>query len=719
MLNSHLIAKTAPIAQAEQTFLFAEHNVRLTVLTPSLLRFEKGVFTDEATQIVWFRDLGKVECSAEDTATEFIITTNATKFIYNKTKRAVTEVVLNGSRVGVSNKGNLLGTRRTLDGTMGKCKLEKGLMSTTGVAVIEDNSLILNKEGMVQSRNKSDDNYIFVGLDYREVLKDFYGITGKPPMVARAVLGNWWSRYYAYTQEEYLELMQKFENKEIPFSIATIDMDWHYVNLKKHFGNKYMFTSGWTGYSVDKSLIPDHKAMFKSLHEKGMQTTLNLHPATGVRSFEDQYQTMCAEMGIDPKSGKKVEFDFTDAKFINAYFDKLHRPLEEDGVDFWWIDWQQGRKSKLKGYDPLWGLNHYHTLDNAIGNRRPLVLSRYAKLGSHRYPLGFSGDTIVSWRTLQFQPYFTATAANCGYATWSHDIGGHLSGRQKSDELYLRWIQFGIFSPILRLHSTKSALSKEPWNHAEVAETAIKFLRFRHRLIPYIYTAYYRSHKEGRAICEPMYYNHQGDDRAYKFPNEYYFGSELLVLPITAPKGQDSDMSKVNMWLPEQKRYVDIFTKEVYSGGGVHTMNRSLDSIPVLAKEGAIIPLSNNKGNDVTNPTSLELMACSGNGMFEMYEDDSVSENYKQGQCAITTFEIKRQDDSLEFTINPTKGDISLVPNEREYSLNVLDIAATGSILVTQNGNTMQHLQDNNVVKIKGVKPTDKIIFTFKGVKTI
>ena len=94
-----------------------------------------------------------------------------------------------------------------------------------------------------------------------------------------------------------------------------------------------------------------------------------------------------------------------------------------------------------------------------------MILSRYAGLGSHIYPLGFSGDTYINWETLDFQPYFTANAANAAYSWWSHDIGGHQWGG-RDDDLYLRWLQFGVFSPIMRLHSTATpVLGKEPWKY--------------------------------------------------------------------------------------------------------------------------------------------------------------------------------------------------------------------------------------------------------------
>ena len=223
------------------------------------------------------------------------------------------------------------------------------------------------------------------------------------------------------------------------------------------------------------------------LHERGLAVSLNVHPADGVRAHEDAYPKVAERMGIDPASKLPVNFDPADPEFLEAYLEELHHPLEDDGVDFWWLDWQQGEVTKLPGLDPLWLLNHFHFLDSARNGRRPLTFSRYAGIGSHRYPVGFSGDTVVCWASLEFQPEFTATASNAGYGWWSHDIGGHFFG-VKDDELVTRWVQLGVFSPILRLHSTADRfIAKEPWRFGEVARRLIgESLRLRHRLVPYI-----------------------------------------------------------------------------------------------------------------------------------------------------------------------------------------------------------------------------------------
>ena len=396
---------------------------------------------------------------------------------------------------------------------------------------------------------------------------------------------------------------------------------------------------GWTGYSWNTDLFPQPKEFLRWLKEHNLRVTLNLHPASGCKFYEDAYREFCEFMGMDPEKKEQIYFDITDKKFIEGYFRFLHHPMENDGVDFWWIDWQQGTKTKIPGLDPLWALNHYHYLDNARNNKRPLILSRFAGAGSHRYPLGFSGDTAQTWATLAFQPYFTATASNIGYTWWSHDIGGHHFG-ERDDELYLRWVQFGVFSPILRLHSTSNEyMGKEPWKYrADVEYFASDALRFRHRLIPYLYSMNRLTAEEGLPLVRPMYYEYPRDERAYDAKNQSFFGTELIVCPITERIDPQTGVAGVKVFLPEG-RYTDIFSGKIYKGSTVVTMCRDEAFFPVLAKEGAILPLAMyDNTNNSGNPADLELWVYRGNSAFTLYEDDGITQAYKNGAYAETVF---------------------------------------------------------------------------------
>lgn len=678
--------------------IYIRNNTRFTVITDRLIRVENskdGVFFDEASQKVWFRNLGKVDFSVKETRSGCIIKTDKAVFSYCDRKKRVESVTFVPSykTVSVFNKNNLGGTVRTLDMTAGIVKLSDGLMSRDGVSYFDDSdSFAVLENGELKKRDvRESDVYIFAyGHDYSSALRDFYKISGKTPLVPRFALGNWWSRYYAYTQDGYESLMTRFENENIPFTVATVDMDWHWVDVddmipdeKKSTLNPFQ-SLGWTGYSWNTDLFPDYRGFLKFLHDKGLHVTLNLHPRDGVRSHESMYKEMALANGVDPRTKEGVKFRIGDANFWNTYFDIVHKPYEKDGVDFWWIDWQQGTKLDVKGLDPLFALNHYHFLDNAEDGRMPLILSRYAGLGSHRYPLGFSGDSVICWNSLKLQPYFTSTASNVGYTWWSHDIGGHTLG-YRDDDLYIRWLQFGVFSPIMRLHSSSDdLLGKEPWMYkSEARDIAVKFLRLRHRMIPYLYTADMKTHENGEPLCRPMYYDYPDEDCAYECRNEYMFSSSLLCAPITERQNKKINMGKVQVWIPEG-RWTDIFTGRIYHGNKKVTMFRDLDSFPVLAKEGAIIPLSSDGGNLCSNPENLEILIFRGNGKYLLYEDDGKTDF--ETRHAYTPFKVTDDSSKITFTISRPNGDMSVIPSKRNYILSFKDVKKTDSFTVLRNG---------------------------------
>ena len=723
---------------AHKTHTIVRDNVRFTVLTPCLLRVEtqsRGKFCDEPTQSVWFRDFEKPEFKVNESSGTIEIKTTKANFLYNLKTKKMVRIKLRDGRVVTNYKaGNLKGTCRTLDITAGVITLGDGVCSKNGVAILDDSdTLVLKEDGAILPRkHKETDEYYFAyGNDYIGATTDLYKLTGKVPLIPRYALSNWWSRYKAYTQEEYLTLMDRFKDEEVPITVATVDMDWHWVDIKQKFGKdshkvfmhqnlwEYVYdvwSAGWTGYSFNTDLFPDPAGFLKKLKDDGYKVTFNLHPSQGVRWFEDQYEEMCEAMGQDSSKKQPVKFDITDKKFTENYFKILHHPYEKMGVDFWWIDWQQGTKSPVPGLDPLWALNHYHFYDSAKNNNRPLILSRFAGAGSQRYPLGFSGDTTQTWSALDFQPGFTATASNIGYPWWSHDIGGHCMGR-KDDELYLRWVQLGVFSPIMRLHSTNNEFAgKEPWNYSgPVEKTAKDYLRLRHKLLPYIYTMNYRTHTECRAICEPMYYAYPERKSAYECKNQFFFGTELIVAPITEHTSSDNNMASVNVWIPEG-RYTDIFTGRIYCGKRFVRMYRDIENIPVLAKAGAIIPMNaDDRSNDCSNPVDMELLIYRGNNTFKLYEDDGESLSYQNGAFCKTPFTVKEDGSSVYFTIDKGEGDVNVVPEKRNYKLFFKDIVS-GEITVKVNGRKRALKTEKGktiTILLDGIAPTDTVEIEF------
>ena len=582
-LKSHPLCSQAAVVQGD--------TYRITVLTPALLRLEyhpQGKFEDRATQAVLNRDFPVPDFQVQKKNGELILYTEELELHYDEKPFSQHGLMIKATGGGGWGRtwrysevpDDLLGTARTLDmcdgakvlqggaysdtlsptkdSVIGKVPMEHGVISRNGISVIDDShSMVLTEDGWIEPREEEVIDLYFFGYGHRylDCLKDFYHLCGKTPLLPRYALGNWWSRYHRYTEGEYKELVERFEKEELPFSVAVIDMDWHLVDdVEPRYG------SGWTGYTWNKKFFPNPKEFMNWLHEHHMKVTLNVHPADGIRAYEELYPSVAEKMGIDPESGQAVLFDPADPHFMEVYLKELHHPLEEEGVDFWWLDWQQGGITKIPGLDPLWMLNHYHFLDSSWKGNRPMTFSRYAGVGSHRYPIGFSGDTVISWESLDFQPYFTSTASNIGYGWWSHDIGGHMMG-VRDDELMARWVQYGVFSPINRLHSTDNPFNgKEPWKFDRTTSHVMEeYLRLRHSLIPYLYTMNRRASREGLPLVQPMYYLEPEQGEAYEVKNEYYFGSELLVSPITEKQDATARVGKAKTWLPKGL-WVDFFT---------------------------------------------------------------------------------------------------------------------------------------------------------------
>ncbi|KAF3391400.1 Alpha-xylosidase [Penicillium rolfsii] len=683
----------SPVAHPEA--IISAGKYRFSVLANGLLRYEWAEdhqFEDRASILAINRRLPIPEFRVQEDQHSLQILTSRFHLTYDKQEfspNGLSAVIKGnyGPHVSVWRYGvqapNLGGTTRTLDEADGRVDLGQGVISRQGFATLDDStSMLFDDRQWVTTRLPGNrvDGYLFAyGHDYRQAIQAFYLLSGPQPLLPRWALGNWWSRYYPYTADEYLKLMDRFRQREIPLSVAVLDMDWHIVQDQRV---KEAGVTGWTGYTWNKELFPEPKAFLKELHDRGLRISLNDHPADGVQSYEDPYEEMAIALNHDVSMGDPIPFDITNQAFLDAFFDVLHRRFEKEGLDLWWVDWQQGTHSRIPGIDPLWVLNHYHFLDSALDNKRPLTFSRYAGPGSHRYPIGFSGDTVVSWDSLHFQPEFTATASNIGFGWWSHDIGGHFHG-EKNDEMLIRWIQYGAFSPILRLHSSNNVFSiKEPWNlEPQYEQIMTEYLQFRHRLLPYLYSMNVRAAVQGLPLVQPMYWGYPEIEESYKVPNQYIFGTDLIVVPITTPQDPRSRRAQVLAWLPPG-RHVDIFTGLVYDGYRRIWLNRRLKEYPVFAPEGAIIPLdaASVLANGCTDSHTIELLVVVGaDGSFELLEDDGKGQYTDKINFRRTQISFNQQ--AGELHIGPTTG--GNVPQVRHWTVRFLGCASSETIQVS------------------------------------
>ena len=707
-IPSYLQPDFAPVARPEATV--TTPCARFTVLTSRLLRLEydpDDQFEDRASQRVWYREQPVPDFEVRRAPEMLEIITASLHLRYAEPGQPFSaanlsiELQESGDiwHYGDAAPANLGGTRRTLDMVDGATELEPGLLTRAGYGVLDDSqSLLFNRNGWLEPRSDSAgsvDVYFFgYGRDYRAWLAAYARIAGGVPLVPRWALGNWWSRYWAYSQEELLALMADFREREVPLSVCVVDMDWHITET----GN---LSPGWTGYTWNPKLFPEPEHFLDRLHALGLKVALNLHPAAGVYPHEAAYPEAARVVGIDPDSQQPVPFAIADPDFVHAYFRYLHHPLEAQGVDFWWIDWQQGTESALPGLDPLWWLNHLHFYDAARGDRRGFILSRWGGLGHHRYPIGFSGDTHVTWETLAFQPYFTATAANVLYGWWSHDIGGHTFGMEDA-ELYTRWVQFGVFSPILRLHSTNNPYhERRPWGYdAETLRIVREAMQLRHALIPYLYSAAWRNYAHHVPPLRPMYHDYPDLEAAYHCPDQYLFGTELLAAPYTTPADPDTRLSRQVVWLPPGD-WFHFFDGARFAGaddedGQWLALHGERDAVPVFARAGAIVPLAPRVGwGGVDTPETLDLFVFPGaDGHFELYEDDGTTDAYLDGAYSLTPFRQRWEERDLHFEIGPVQGDGAQTPPQRAYTIHVRGVNQPDAVTLRRDGEEQPAMHD-------------------------
>jgi alpha-glucosidase len=710
-----------PVADAKAVVTVG--NARFTVLTPQLIRMEwsaTGKFEDHASMVFINRRLPvpkfekTVLSGGPLSSGTLTIRTDALTLTYMYAPDVKGNFTANNLSItltvddkdvtwqpGMSDPENLQGTTRTLDGARGdktREPIEPGLVSRTGWALVDDSTrpLFDSTDFRFLEGEKSpwpwamerpadekpgsyQDLYFFgYGHDYKQALGDYVKVAGRIPLPPRFAFGVWWSRYWAYSDQELDELVRGFHENDTPLDVLVIDMDWH-INREQlqAMGEKDQSGQGlgWTGYTWNKDLFPDPDAFLKKIGEEGLKTTMNLHPASGIQPWEQAYPAMARAMGVDPATKKYIPFDPTNKTWATNYFNLVLHPLEKQGIDFWWLDWQQNpMMSKLPGLTNTWWLNYLHFTDQQREGKRPLLFHRWGGLGNHRYQIGFSGDTISVWESLAFQPWFTATAANVGYAYWSHDIGGHMPGAV-DPELYTRWVQFGAFAPILRTHTTKNPdAERRVWAYPEPYSSVLRStLQLREAMEPYLYTEARRTYDTGVAFLRPLYYDWPEEDAAYTSKNEYVFGDQMLAAPVTAAADKVTGLAQEQVWLPKGD-WIEWPTGKHFSGPVTLKRSFSIAQIPVYVKAGAIVPMQPpmlHTGEKSVDPLIVNVwpLASGESSSYSVYEDSGMSVEYQRGVCARTPIKATLSDETLRVEIGPVEGSYPGMLKTRGYEL--------------------------------------------------
>ena len=718
-LGENFKLKTNPIASDKN--IIRGDKYRITILTERLIRFEydeTGEFENLPTEFAWNRNFPEVEYNVKQDSRFLIITTKYFKISYTKEKpfkgsqfsptSNLKVEVLDSN--GVWYYGNPevrnYGAPSTGFGD-GKIKFSKSLYSLDGFASFDDSdSKVVEQDGTVRSRkNKEIDIYLFVYLkDFTKCLKDYYYLTGYPALIPRYALGNWWSRDYSYNDIELKKLLDQFTRKNIPLSILLLDNSWHKLNNNSE-----------TGFTFNKGLFKDPYEMISYVHNKGIRLGLSVNPTDGFYSVDDNFEQAKKYLSIDDKG--IIPFNVLTPRWVDVYLKLYIHPLDNLEVDFYWI-----KNNDNASLEEINLLKHYHIYDMMRNyKRRPMVLAKNSIVAAHRYPVLYSGKSDVSWSTLETVPFFNLNATNIGVSWWSHDVSGYHKGIE-DNELYIRSVQLGVFSPILKFGVDGGKYYKrEPWRWGVKTYSIVKdYLTLRHQLIPYLYAEAYKYHKFGDPLIIPLYYKYPDmyfDDR---YRNEYYFGSELFISPITKKKDYVMDRSIHKMFMPEGVWY-DFVTGKKFPGGKEYVGFFKDQDYPVFAKAGAIIPLGIGESiNDTNPPKNMEIHIFPGrSNSYNLYEDDGTTDLYLKDYYLLTNIDYNYTKDNYKLVVKAVEGKGGIVPEYRNYKFKFRNTKEAKQITVLHNGSPIKFMTyvDGNdfIVEVPEAKSIGELIINCSG----
>ncbi len=706
--------------------IFKGINYRITILSERLVRFEyslNGNFYDGATEIVHNRNFPTPKIKVEQDEKYLVISTKYFILQYAKEKpfkgpsfapdSNLKVKLVNTDKIWYFNHPearNFKGSAFSIEDFGSETNLSKGLYSTDGFASLDDShSLLINADGFMEpNTNKRVDLYLFAyRRDFGLCLKDYFTLTGFPPMLPRYALGIWWNRDQIYSFEDLKKLISIFHKNEIPLSVLLLSEFWH--NKDKSNYNLYK-----TGYTFNKELFPNPREFTDYMHSRGIYIGLNLDGSEGITAMDDGYAQMCQE--LNNPSDKLIPFKVLDKDFIVSYFNNLINPLYALGVDFFWLDSKDEITTRA--------LNYYHFNDyKKFPEKRGIIFSRNGGKSAHKYPIHYSGETKVGWDTLKYLPYFNSTASNIGLSWWSHDVGGFKSGIEDS-ELYLRYVEFATYSPIFRFSAKRGLYYKrEPWLWDMKTYTIVKdYCKLRHKLIPYIYTENYKHYKTCLPLVQPLYYYYPELFDEPNYRNEYYFGSELLVAPITKPKDDVMNRSVERIFLPKGIWY-DFKTGKKFIGNKRYVSFFKEEDYPVFAKAGTIIPLSK-LGENINNtmaPSEMEIDVFPGSSnVYRLYEDDGISSKYEDGYFIITAIDFNYSKDNYNLSIQPVEGKTGIIPNNRNYYIRFRNTRMPDNIYVTINKEVVKdykaYIDENDfLIEIKNVDTKKQLIINCRG----
>lgn len=538
---------------------------------------------------------------------------------------------------------------RTANHALDEYRYAPGVLSRSGYFFLNDStSAVLDQTGNPVDRDTpgtQDWYFLCHRRDYGRAMRLWRILAGPAPLPPKHAFGLFFSRWPAYDETEAKEIVERFQDEGIPLSVLVLDMEWH--------------KEGWCHWDWDQKAYPDPNAFFNWCHRRGLLVTLNVHPLH-VREDDSHFRPYLDATGrhdeVDERTEGtnrfgKIDVDICDPEQADPFMAICHKPIVDEGLDFWWVDGSQGTINGTSD-QLVTSMRYFQNVDSA--RKRGCLLSRYGGLGTHRYGIYFTGDTACQWEVLQTQCEFNIRAGHVGMAYVSHDIGGfaHPSTPLIDPIMYIRWLQFGVFNPVFRFHSCPGAGSRQPWDYGDHNyRIAHEWLSLRNSLMPTIYAAARRHHDTGVPMVRGVFFDWPEDEAAYRY-DEFLFGDALLVAPVLGP----DDAREV--YLPAGD-WFEYGTGRRVEGGRTFNELSPLNRIPLYAKAGSILLRQAPDASPVQRHVDeLIVEAFPGRAArAELYEDDGRSGQYAdEAKVARTTVRMKSSKAELTLTIDPLKG---------------------------------------------------------------
>ncbi|SES23829.1 glycoside hydrolase family 31 protein [Pedobacter rhizosphaerae] len=574
--------------------------------------------------------------------------------------------------------------------------------SVKGYAVFWDNYSISEfndnpQELSFESLGHCSDYYFMYGGNADGVISKIRALTGKAPMLPLWAYGFFQSKERYNTQEESLDVVKKYRELKVPLDV--IIQDWRYW---PEFNKT---DSAWNSQSFDQLRFPNPKKWVDDIHQLNAKLLIVTWPGFGPKTAQrKEFDSKNMIINFDtwpPNSGARP-YDVFNPQALNIYWKYLNKGIfSHIGNDGWWLDSTEPDHINKKDSDfnlPT-NLGSYRSVKNGFSlmhnkgiathqretndQKRVVILTRSGFVGQQLYGSNtWSGDVNSTWDMLEKQIPAALNYTLIGIPNWNSDIGGFFAGRWRKgggnknpefQELYVRWMQFGTFSPMMRSHGTD--LPREIWNFGEKGSWCFdaqeKMIKLRYRLLPYIYSTSWDVSRNDGTFMRPLMMDFAKDKKTHDLGNQYLFGRSLMVSPVTKYQ-----VKKWPVYLPKTSGWYNFWTNQFIEGGKTIDTDAPIEIVPLYVKAGSIIPL----GPDVQYASekkwdSLDISIYAGaDGKFILYEDEGDNYNYEKGAFSEITF--LWSDDNKTLNISNRKGSFKGMLNTRKFNLRLISKSA-------------------------------------------